>query len=129
MGPVTGWRASGKGHRSTLGPVPLYDFQGNLWDPSNLDQWVNEDGVFYQPIKQYKQANPLICPVCQDTFTRSANRDRHMLTHIGDRSYSCPDCDRKFTRLETKYIHSAKWCSKDRDNMIKFIAVTPRKKL
>ena len=37
------------------------------------------------------------CLFCSKTFAQKANRDRHLCLHTGDKPYSCPDCDEKFS--------------------------------
>ena len=45
------------------------------------------------------------CMFCSKTFAQKANRDRHVCLHTGDKPYSCPDCDEKFSRGDKLKLH------------------------
>ncbi|VDK85133.1 unnamed protein product [Litomosoides sigmodontis] len=40
---------------------------------------------------------PYSCPECNDSFNRLWNLQRHLTTHDGKKRYICPECNRKFT--------------------------------
>ncbi|ELT94025.1 hypothetical protein CAPTEDRAFT_74845, partial [Capitella teleta] len=45
------------------------------------------------------------CMFCAKTFAQKANRDRHVCLHTGEKPYSCPECDEKFSRGDKLKLH------------------------
>ncbi|KAK7217329.1 hypothetical protein V2G26_005332 [Clonostachys chloroleuca] len=45
------------------------------------------------------------CVVCNAVFTRQEHLRRHMLRHIGDKPFKCPDCDHCFARKDALHRH------------------------
>lgn len=53
--------------------------------------------------QQQKDQNP--CPVCGHKFLWRWMLVRHMMTHTGEKPYSCPHCDYKAARKEQVRSH------------------------
>ncbi len=53
----------------------------------------------------FSEHNRSPCMFCDKTFAQKANRDRHVCLHTGEKPYSCPDCDEKFSRGDKLKIH------------------------
>ena len=50
------------------------------------------------------------CKYCKQTFSGKNNRTRHMRCHLGAKTYTCPDCNKNFSRpdsmREHQFIHT-----------------------
>ncbi|VIO99521.1 Uncharacterized protein BM_BM17839 [Brugia malayi] len=42
---------------------------------------------------------PYSCSICKKNFTQLGNMKMHMLTHTGEKPYSCPICKKNFTQF------------------------------
>ncbi|RKP40319.1 hypothetical protein BJ085DRAFT_321, partial [Dimargaris cristalligena] len=45
------------------------------------------------------------CPVCKKVFVRRYGRDRHLLTHTGERSFNCQQCNKSYPREDVLKRH------------------------
>jgi uncharacterized Zn-finger protein len=53
----------------------------------------------------FSEHNRSPCMFCSKTFAQKANRDRHVCLHTGEKPYSCPECDEKFSRGDKLKLH------------------------
>lgn len=46
-----------------------------------------------------------LCPLCEDTFTRTSDMNTHIYEHIEESPFECPDCSELFENLEIFQSH------------------------
>lgn len=51
---------------------------------------------------------PKICPICEKSFSNSADIKRHFVVHTAEKPFSCRICSAKFTQIHTRKQHAAK---------------------
>ncbi|VDN84055.1 unnamed protein product [Brugia pahangi] len=48
---------------------------------------------------------PYSCPVCKRNFTQFGHNQKHMMTHTGEKPYSCSICKKNFSRSDSMKTH------------------------
>ncbi|KAI8907763.1 hypothetical protein DFJ77DRAFT_434351, partial [Powellomyces hirtus] len=48
---------------------------------------------------------PFTCPLCDKSFGRKVDRDRHMNVHTKEKTHLCPYCSKTFTRKDALQRH------------------------
>ncbi|KAJ5037710.1 hypothetical protein J3E74DRAFT_170521, partial [Bipolaris maydis] len=66
------------------------------------------------------------CSICRRTFARSDHLQRHQHTHTEDSPFSCPNCHRRFQRLDARNRHTAKFCLQNNASRNKPTAIDRR---
>ncbi|KAJ1993419.1 hypothetical protein H4R33_000674 [Dimargaris cristalligena] len=104
LGAEASGSGSGSGSYSVLNFKPLNPGVEVSWDLSDVQAWAYETSPYYKDMKAYLKTT-LDCPVCKKVFVRRYGRDRHLLTHTGERSFNCQQCNKSYPREDVLKRH------------------------